>query len=110
MDEVTSLPSQQEADLFEGRLRASGIQTQVSKSSQGALAWLGALGNSVGPVDVYVPADEAPLAREILGEVSEGVKDPAERSHQRTTLLVGRALLALALIAIVAAVLIGALR
>ncbi len=107
---VTSLPSQQEADLFAGRLGAAGIQTRVSKGSQGALAWLSALGNAVGPVDVYVPANEERSARQILGEVGSSAQGPAERSHQRTTLLVGRGLLAFALVAVVATVLISALR
>lgn len=106
---VTSLPSQQEADLFAGRLRAAGIKAKVKRGSEGALGWLSSTGNAVGPADVYVPADQTSRARRILAESGSAEPGSADRTHQRTILLVGRALLALALAAMGVALVLSAL-
>lgn len=107
---LTSLPSKAEADLFAGRLRAEGIRSRINKVDRGPAGWLSAYGNPVGPVDIYVPIDDASAARKILAEVGPSHRGPGIHSSHRTLQLVGRGLLAIAILAIVITLLSAALR
>lgn len=107
---LTSVSSSYEADLLAGKLRAEGFKARVSRSPEAPGGWLTSIGNQSGPFDVYVPADKAPAARKYLVPQGSSSHPSHTRSHHSTIRSVGRGLIAISLIAVVAAVLFEALR
>lgn len=104
---LTSVGSAHEAELAAGLLRQAGIRAKLTRNAGTPGAWLTSLGNQSGPVDIYVQADDAQEARKLLRSGDESPKARSGPSRHRTIQLVGRALLALALIALIAGVLSG---
>lgn len=107
---LTSLSSAYEADLLAGRLRKAGIRARTTRSPDAPAAWLSAVGNPSGPIDVYVPVTEAKAARQLLRDVNSSTHTRSGTSSHRNIQLVGRGLIAISLIAVVGAVLFEALR
>ena len=107
---LTSLSTKHEADLLAGRLRKAGIRSRVTRSSSAPAAWLSAIGNPGGPIEVHVPAKEAKASREIL----RGVKSPKHAPYGSSRLgairSIGRGLIVLALMSVVVLLLFEALR
>lgn len=107
---LTTLHTTYEADLFAGRLQQAGIKARTAKAPDRPAAFLTAYGNTGGPIEVFVPVDEAVAARKLLDSLSSSEHAPPRRSSHRTVQLVGRGLLIVSLVGVVAALLSAALR
>jgi hypothetical protein len=100
---LTSLPSKYEADLLAGRLQEEGIPTQTTKAPGDSAAWLNAYGDPRGLFEVHVPAAKKGDAGQLLRELSSSEQATIDRSFHRPIQLVGRGLLLVALIGLIAA-------
>ena len=107
---LTSLSTKYEADLLAGRLRKAGIRARITRSPSAPAAWLSAIGNPGGPIEVHVPAKEAKSSREILREVKAPRHAPYGSSRLGAIRSIGRGLIAFALISVVVLLLFQALR
>lgn len=107
---LTSLPGKYEADLLVGRLKEAGIQARTGKSPKDPAGWLTAYGSSGGPFDVYVPAAKTGVARQLLVESSPSGHPSEGRLYHRLVQVVGRGLILAGILALIATLLLQALR
>lgn len=107
---LTSVSTSYEADLLAGNLRTEGIKARVSRSPEAPGGWLTSIGNQSGPFDLYVPADKGPAARKHLVTKGPSAHPSHAHSHRRTIRFVGRGLLIVSMIVVVAVLLSSLLR
>lgn len=106
---LTSVSSKYQADLLAGRLRQAGMDAGITKATNDPAGWLTAYRSSAGLFDLYVPAAEHSAARQLLVELGPSEPRPVDRSSHRSIRLIGRGLLALVMVSVVALFLFDAL-